>query len=105
VLFTSYYDGSLEAYNNDFIDLVGWVLNAMFGNQENYPKTRFLFADGATDERGFKTFLRGHQIPTQVWYSAYPELSAINVDNNAQFRAGLYGPMSRSDAETWLRRL
>jgi hypothetical protein len=105
VLFTSYYDGSLEAYNNDFIDLVGWVLNAMFGNQENYPRTRFLFWDGATDERGFKTFLRGHQIPTQVWYSAYPELSAVNVDNNAQLRAGLYGHMSLSDAETWLRRL
>lgn len=105
VLFTSYYDGSLEAYNNDFIDLVGWVLNAMFGTQENYPKTRFLFADGATDERGFKTFLRGHQIPTQVWYSAYPELSAINVDNNAQLRAGLYGTMRLSDAEAWLRRV
>jgi hypothetical protein len=105
VLFTSYYDGSLEAYNNDFIDLVGWVLNAMFGNQENYPRTRFLFGDGATDERGFKTFLRGHQIPTQVWYSAYPELSAVNIDNNAQLRAGLYGPMSASDADAWLRRL
>jgi hypothetical protein len=105
VLFTSYYDGSLEAYNNDFIDLVGWVLNAMFGNQVNYPKTRFLFFDGASDERGFKSFLRGHQIPTQVWYSAYPRLSAINVDNNALLRAGLSGRMSLSEAEAWLRRL
>ena len=105
VLFTSYYDGSLEAYNNDFIDLVGWVLNAMFGNQVNYPRTRFLFFDGASDERGFKGFLRGHQIPTQVWYSAYPRLSAINVDNNALLRAGLSGSMSLSDAEAWLRRL
>jgi hypothetical protein len=105
VLFTSYYDGSLEAYNNDFIDLVGWVLNAMFGNQVNYPKTRFLFFDGASDERGFKSFLRGHQLPTQVWYSAYPALSAINVDNNAQVRAGLSGTMTLPEAEAWLRRL
>jgi hypothetical protein len=105
VLFTSYYDGSLEAYNNDFIDVVGWVLNAMFGNQVNYPRTRFLFGDGASDERGFKSFLRGHQIPTQVWYSAYPELSAVNVDNNAELRAGLYGNMSQAEAEAWLRRV
>jgi hypothetical protein len=103
VLFTSYYDGSLEAYNNDFIDVVGWVLNAMFGNQVNYPKTRFLFFDGASDERGFKVFIRGHQIPTQVWYSAYPGLSAINIDTNAVLRAGLSGDMSLSEAEAWLR--
>jgi hypothetical protein len=105
VLFTSYYDGSLEAYNNDFIDVVGWVLNAMFGNQINYPTTQFLFGAGACDERGFKSFLRGHEIPTQVWYSAYPGLSATNIDNNAQLRAGLYCTMSLSDAEAWLRRI
>jgi hypothetical protein len=105
VLFTSYYDGSLESYMNDFIDQVSWVLNAVFGNESGYPKTRWLFFDGATNELGFKTFLRGHQIPTQVWYSAYERLAAVNIDNNAQIRKGLYGDMSPTQAEEWLRRL
>jgi hypothetical protein len=105
VLFTSYYDGSLESYMNDFIDQVSWVLNGMFGNQAGYPKTRWLAFDGAMNEHGFKGFLRGHQIPTQVWYSAYAQLSAVNVDNNAQIRAGLFGEMSDAEAAEWLRRL
>ena len=105
VLFTSYYDGSLESYMNDFIDQIGWVLNSLFGNECGYPRTRWLFLDGAADEAGFKAFLRGHQLPTQVWYSAYPDLPAANVDNNARIRAGLYGPMSEAEAEEWLRRV
>lgn len=105
VLFTSYYDGSLESYMNDFIDQVSSVLNLAFGDQSGYPRTRWLALDGATDEAGFKTFLRGHQIPTQVWYSAYDQLAAVNIDNNARIRAGLYGVMSLAQAQEWLRRL
>ena len=42
VLFTSYYDGSLESYNNDFVDQVAWVLNTVFGQQAGYPRTRWM---------------------------------------------------------------
>jgi hypothetical protein len=105
VLFTSYYDGSLESYNNDFIDQVAWVLNGVFGSQLGYPKTRWIFFDGANDEQGFKAFLRGHEIPTQVWYSAYADLAAVNVDNNAEIRAGLSGDLSEEQTLEWLRRL
>jgi hypothetical protein len=105
VLFTSYYDGSLESYMNDFIDKVAWVLNGVFGNESGYPRTRWLFGAGARDESGFKAFLRGHQIPTQAWYSAYHDLTAINVDANAQLRAGLRGDMSESEAAAWLQLL
>lgn len=105
VLFTSYYDGSLESYMDDFITQIAWVLNAMFGTQSGYPRTRWLFLAGAANEVGFKTFLRGHQLLTQVWYSAYDNLAAVNLDNNAQIRAGLYGDMTPAQAEEWLRRL
>jgi hypothetical protein len=105
VLFTSYYDGDLESYNNDFIDKVAWVLNGVFGNESGYPQTRWLFGLGARNEAGFKAFLRGHQIPTQAWYSAYPDLTAINVDANARLRAGLRGDMSESEARAWLQLL
>jgi hypothetical protein len=105
VLFTSYYDGSLESYMNDFIDKVAWVLNGVFGSQSGYPRTSWLFGAGARNESGFKTFLRGRQIPTQAWYSAYPDLTAANVDDNARLRAGLRGTMSAEGAEAWLQLL
>ena len=37
-----------------------------------------------------------------AWYTAYPSLSAVNIDNNAQIRAGLRGDMSPADAQRWL---
>ena len=93
VLFTSYYDGSLESYNNDFVDQVAWVLNTVFGQQAGYPRTRWMIQDGAHNERWFKNFIRGHQVPTQVWWSAYPQLAAVTIDQNARLRAGLSGEL------------
>jgi hypothetical protein len=46
--------------------------------------------------------LRIHQVPVPLWYSAYPWLSAVNIENNAQIRAGLRGEMSPAAAERWL---
>jgi hypothetical protein len=103
VLFTSYYDGSLESYNNDFVDQVAWVLNTVFGQQAGYPRTRWMVREGAHNERWFKNFIRGHQVPTQVWYSAYPDLAAVTIDQNAKLRAGLSGQLEGGDLDAWLR--
>lgn len=105
VIFCSNYDGSLESYMDDFIDKVAWGLNATFSNGYGYPRTRWLFFDGARDELAFKQLLRSHQHPTEVWFAAYPNLTARNVENNAQIRAGLYGRMTDAQAEAWLRKL
>lgn len=105
VVFASNYDGSLESYNNDFIDLVAWGLNLVFSNGLGYPKTRWLLFGGATLEQEFKDFLRRHQIPTPVWYSAYPDLTAVNIERNAELRAGLSGFMNERKAKEWLRLL
>lgn len=105
LIFASNYDGSLESYNDDFIDKVWWGLNAVFSNGVGYPRTRWLFFGGARQEQPFKDYLRRHQVPTQVWYSAYPDLTALNVENNARIRVGLYGEMSEKEAQEWLRRI
>jgi hypothetical protein len=105
VIFTSYYDGSLESYMDDFIDKVAFGLNASFSNGVGYPKTLFLLWQGAKREEEFKAFLRRHQIPAQVWYSAYPQLTARNIENNALIRSGLSGTLAPREAEAWLRRL
>jgi hypothetical protein len=102
VVFCSNYDGSLESYNNDFIDLVAWGLNLIFSNGLGYPSTRWLVLGGARYEQEFKNFLRRHQIPTPVWYSAYPQLSARNIERNAALRAGLHGHMTEQGAQAWL---
>lgn len=105
VIFASNYDGSQESYMDDFIDKVAWGLNAVFSNGVGYPKTNWLIFDGAKDEQAFKDYIRVHQIPTQVWYSAYDYLTALNIANNAKIRAGLYSNMSETQAEEWLRLL
>jgi hypothetical protein len=107
LIFASSYDGSLESYMDEFIDKVAWGLNAVFSNGAGYPRTRWLVLDGANDERAFKAFLRNRQLPTEVWYSAYDDLSAVNVENNAAIRAGLARAEAptRSEAEAWLARL
>lgn len=105
VIFASNYDGSLESYMDDFIDKVYWGLNAVFSNGAGYPKTRWLLFGGSRDEQAFKDFLRVHQVPTQVWYAAHPQLTARNLENNAKIRQGLSGEMDAVAAQQWLHRL
>lgn len=100
--FASNYDGAVEAYNDDFINIVWWGLNAAFGNGVGYPPTRWLLWGGAQLEQQFKNTLRCHQVAVPAWYTAYPSLSAQNIENNARIRAGLRGDMSPADAQRWL---
>ena len=53
----------------------------------------------------FKLFIREHQMPTQMWFSAYPDLTALNIENNARIREGLSGVMTAAATEAWLHRL
>jgi hypothetical protein len=104
MFFASNYDGSLESYMDDFIDKVFWGLNLVFSNGVGYPRTRWLVLDGARDELAFKSFLRVHQVPTRVWYSAYGDVTALNIQQNERIRAGLRSD-SRGDAREWLQSL
>jgi hypothetical protein len=105
VVFCSNYDGSLESYNNDFIDLVAWGLNLVFSNGFGYPRTDWLLFGGARREQEFKDYLRRHQMPTPAWYSAYPDLTAVQISRNSELRSGLRGRMNEREAQAWLRLL
>jgi hypothetical protein len=87
--FFSNYDGSVESYMDDFINKTGFGLNAVFGNGIGYPRTNWLVRDGCADERKYKEFLRRHTVATQVWYKAYPGMTAIDLDRNTRLRRGL----------------
>jgi hypothetical protein len=105
LFFASNYDGSLENYMDDFIDKIAWGLNIVFSNGVDYPSTRFLVLGGATNEQVFKRFNLTHQLVTPFWYAAYQGLTALNIDNNARIRAGLYGALDEAATCAWLRRL
>lgn len=98
LIFASNYDGSLESYMDDFINKVGWGLSLVFSNGIGYPTTNWLVLDGAKDEQKFKYFLRRHELPTEVWYKAYPGLTAFDLKRNTLIRRGI-DQLTMSDAE------
>ncbi|HVI87707.1 MAG TPA: hypothetical protein VM659_05360 [Dongiaceae bacterium] len=103
VVFASNYDGSLESYMDDFINKVAFGLNLVFSNGIDYPATDFLVSGGATREHEFKNFLRRHQLPTDVWYKAYPGLTTRNLARNARIRAGFeHTYLTEDEARLWL---
>jgi hypothetical protein len=102
VVFASSYDGSQESYMDDFIDRLAWGLNAAFSNGVGYPKTRWLFRGGAKDEVTFKHYLRSHQVPTSVFWSAYDRVPAPQVDAASRLREELGRPLDDDQAARWL---
>jgi len=103
VLFASNYDGSLESYMDDFINKVAFGLNLVFSNGIGYPHTDFLVSGGALREQEFKNFLRWHQVPTDVWYKAYPGLTTHDLARNGRIRTGYERrQLSDDEARVWL---
>jgi hypothetical protein len=106
VIFVSNYDGGHQAYMDDFINKAAFGLNVVFSNGVGWPHTDWLIAKGARREHYFKYFQRRHQLPTQVWYKAYPGLTLIDLERNSRIRQGLEKAQP-SDAEVlaWLKLL
>ena len=103
LFFASNYDGSLDSYMDDFINKVAYGLNLVFSNGIGYPRTSFLLSGGASREMEFKYYLRRHEVPTQVWYKAYPGLTAADLACNTQIREGLEkSHMTDAQARAWL---
>jgi hypothetical protein len=132
LLFFSNYDFSWESYLGDFIDQASDGLTGIWCNTTFFPRARFhtvsglvrltvlvlrflpwfsrlpavrVFEGGARREQAFKRWTRDHQVPTQVWYSAYPRLSVTNVNGNTEIAHGLFVPLTGDAQAAWLRRL
>jgi hypothetical protein len=105
LLFLSNFDGSWENYLDDFIDKASAGLTGVWSNTLNFPRTYFLIFGGATDGPRFKAVARDSQIVTNVWYSAYWDLTVQGVDNNSSIREDLLKPLDATAASAFLRRL
>ncbi len=103
MVFFSDYDGSFESYMDDFINKSGFGLNVVFSNGIGYPRTNWLIFDGCADELKYKEFLRRHTLPTQVWYKAYPGLTAVDLERNIRIRKGVESPSLRDqEVREWI---
>lgn len=105
LLFLSNYDSSWESYLGDFVDRAAVGLNLAWSCTDGYPRTLLLALRGATDEERFKAWSRAHQRPTQVFYTAYPELGIAALNNNTWIRLGLHHPPGAAELRSWFRRL
>jgi hypothetical protein len=103
VFFASNYDGSLESYNEDFINKVYIGLNLIFGNGIGYPRTAWLISKGAKDEQPFKYYLRRHELPTEVWFNAHAGLTAYDMQRNSVIRLAVEKPsLSETEARAYV---
>lgn len=102
LLFFSNYGGSWESYLEDFITKAASGLTSVWSNTAGYPRTRFLFFDGATDGDRFKRWARRQQIPTRFWYAANPSVSTARIRTNAAIRNGLARVATHDEAQAWL---
>jgi len=104
LLFFSNYDGSWDNYLGDFVDRAASGLTGVWSNTEDFPPTRFLLGKGARQIEFFKAWTRAHQIPTQVWYSAYPDNTVGNIRDAVQTLENLGQTPTPKMAAAWLRR-
>jgi hypothetical protein len=106
LVFCSNYDGSLESYMDDFINKVAFGLNVVFSNGVGYPRTNWLFFQGAKDEQKFKYYIRRHELPTEVWYNGHSGLTNFDLLRNSRIRSGLeQQSMTNAEAGQWLELL
>ena len=102
LMFFSNYGGSWESYLEDFVAKAASGLTGVWSNTEGFPKTRWLFLDGARDGDRFKRWARRQQIPTLFWYSAYPDLNTSRIRINSKIRQGI-AQATDSEAQDWIR--
>ncbi|WP_415919575.1 hypothetical protein [Tateyamaria sp. SN6-1] len=102
LIFVSNYDGSWRSYLDDFTLKASNGLNLAWAHSVGYPKTWAMLKGGASNGPQFIDYARRSMYPTLVWYSAYPSVSATNIDRNRQLRAALIKARQGSTDTSWL---
>jgi hypothetical protein len=77
LLFFSNYDGSWSSYLNEFEDPP--LLNAIWGNTQSFPPTRWILRDGAHLAARFEDHFIREFIPAPLFYCAYRDCSVQNL--------------------------
>ena len=80
LVFTSNYDGDLKAYIRMFSERIAGEMDRIWSNCEAYPVA------GARDFEKFWLYVRAHQIETNAFFAAYPNVSTARVNQNRAFK-------------------
>jgi hypothetical protein len=80
LLFASTFDGDWDAYINDFVGLIPDVIEAVFGEVEDFH---------GVHSPNFKDDIVKYQIPSLYFYSAYPDASVRDVWKAMKIKGGL----------------
>jgi len=102
LLFLSNFSEGWESYLEELILKAPDGLTGIWSNCVGFPRTSFLFLQGAADGPRFRRWARNQQILTRFWYTAYPDLHASRIRLNAAIRDGIATARTDEDAETWL---
>jgi hypothetical protein len=93
LVMVSDYDGSWESYIDEFAEMILSGLDAIWETAYGYPR------DGARDVPALKRFLRAHQIPAELFFSGYPDLTVLNIANDLELAR------ARTESSDRVRRL
>ena len=73
LLFTTNFDGAWDDYIEDFAAQAADSFNAIYSNCVGWPE------QGSRDVDAFKAYVRAHEIPSDVYYRAYPMATVKQV--------------------------
>lgn len=80
LLFESNYNQSWDSYIDDFVENFGSRMNLIWGNCTKFP------AGGTQDIAWFKQYIRKHQYPAQIFYSAYPNSTVSTIQKEIEIQ-------------------
>ena len=106
-VFFSNFDGSFDEYLGDFVDNNGWGLNTIYGASKGYPRTFYMFGKGAYEILEFMGWGRLTQVPTPIWYSAYPWYGLQQIVSKSKLRTELFNSqtLNAEQQKEMLRRI
>ena len=81
LLFTSNFDGDWVDYLRDFSQITPDGMDRIFGHCDGYPE------GGCRDFEAFRAYVRKFQVPTDLFYAAYPESSVKAVTQALEVKA------------------
>ncbi len=102
LLFVSNFGGSWDSYLDDFTLKSARGLTLAWAHGIGFPKSRFMLLGGAAKGPEFIDWARRSMVPTQVWYKAYPGVSARNINRNRKLRDGLTKAKANPSKTEWL---
>jgi ADP-ribose pyrophosphatase YjhB (NUDIX family) len=96
LMMVSDYDGSWEAYIDEFAEMILSGLDAIWGTALGYAP------EGARDLAAFKRFLRCHQVPAAVFYSAYPAATVLSLHADLALARAVAEGLREGRTREWL---